>query len=96
MKLMKLHEAHIRDERTGEVHVMPMDAGEFAVSEIGKLPGSDSDFQSSWSCVSGRNQHLPTHGHAERSEASMRGRWRLEPLDPHGVQDDRMTAGVSG
>ena len=30
-ELMKVHEAHIRDERTGEVYVMQMDAGELSL-----------------------------------------------------------------
>lgn len=36
-----VHEAHIRDEQTGEVHVMQMDTDEFAGSVLGKLLGSE-------------------------------------------------------
>jgi len=36
-----VHEAHIRDEQTGEVHVMQMDAGEFTSSVLGKLLDSE-------------------------------------------------------
>jgi len=36
-KLWQVHEAHILDEQTGEVHVMQMDVGEFAGSELNKL-----------------------------------------------------------
>jgi transposase len=39
--LLQVHEAHIRDEQTGEVHVMQMDAGEFAGSVLGKLLSSE-------------------------------------------------------
>jgi len=36
-ELWQVHEAHILDEQTGEVHVMQMDVGEFAASELNKL-----------------------------------------------------------
>ena len=36
-ELWQVHEAHIRDEQTGEVHVMQMDTGEFAGNELSKL-----------------------------------------------------------
>jgi hypothetical protein len=36
-ELWQVHEAHIRDEQTGEVHVIQMDTGEFASNEISKL-----------------------------------------------------------
>lgn len=36
-ELWQVHEAHIRDEQTGEVHMMQMDAGEFAGSQLSKL-----------------------------------------------------------
>ena len=39
--LLQVHEAHIRNEQTGVVHVMQMDAGEFADSLFGKLLDSD-------------------------------------------------------
>jgi transposase len=40
-ELLKVHEAHIRDEQTGEIHVLQMDAGEFSSSVIGKLLDSE-------------------------------------------------------
>jgi transposase len=40
-ELLKVHEAYIRDEQTGEVHVMQMDAGEFSSSVLGKLLDSE-------------------------------------------------------
>ncbi|GEM_PF-2332155 len=40
-ELLNVHEAHIRDEQTGEVHVMQMDTNEFAGSVLGKLLGSE-------------------------------------------------------
>ncbi|MEE9905679.1 MAG: IS1634 family transposase [Chlorobium sp.] len=40
-ELLNVHEAHIRDEQTGEVHVMQMDTDEFAGSVLGKLLGSE-------------------------------------------------------
>ena len=36
-ELWQVHEAHICDEQTGEVHVMQMDTGEFASNELSKL-----------------------------------------------------------
>ncbi len=36
-ELWQVHEAHILDEQTGEVHVMQMDVGEFAGSALNKL-----------------------------------------------------------
>ena len=36
-ELWQVHEAHIRDEQTGELHVMQMDTGEFAGNELSKL-----------------------------------------------------------
>lgn len=40
-ELWRVHEAQIRDERTGEIHVLRMDAGELANSEIMKLLNSE-------------------------------------------------------
>ncbi|MBW6509986.1 MAG: IS1634 family transposase [Desulfuromonadales bacterium] len=39
--LWRVHEAQIRDERTGETYVLQMDAGELASSELMKLLNSD-------------------------------------------------------
>lgn len=36
-ELWQVHEAHIRDEQTGEVYMMQMDTGEFAGSKLSKL-----------------------------------------------------------
>lgn len=39
--LWQVHEAQIRDERTGETYVLQMDAGELESSELMKLLNSD-------------------------------------------------------
>ncbi len=40
-ELLQVHEAHIRNEQTGEVLVMQMDASEFAGSVLGSLLDSE-------------------------------------------------------